>query len=564
MPVSPLRIVMLLILLNTFLGLIVLLFPSGERGFVVNANPPFLHLADSSVSDDSLSFKFQFVSAHELFNPKETVVVDLDSVLGDIDLDTIIENEVIVDTSYSAPELNKRIQFASQDKTSLSNFFRSLKEVENGSNEVIRILHYGDSQLEGDRISDYLRNKVQNRFGGNGPGIVLPIDVSRSRVSIHQSESNDWEKFAMYGRKRQKQGLYGIGGSSYAYTGQFLVKVGEDTIVTKVYDSLITKSKIVPKKSAKTTDTLTLNDTVDQKTTIIKIPFDSSKFTLDTQYKPIYEKKTSSYSWLKFRCASRSYPRVRTFSHVQLMYQSKDSVYLTTQIDQKESVLEFPPAPYGTVVTLHKGLVTNEVLLKFTGVSPLVFGVVMDGERGVAVDNFPMRGSSGTGYSTIKQSIYKRQLALSNTKLVVMQYGINVVPNPQKSYNFYQRMFDAELKAIKAAMPDVNILVIGPSDMSRKVAGEYVSYPNITKIRDAMKNAAFENGCAFWDLYSVMGGENSMVGWVNNTPALASKDYTHFNARGARYIGEILYDALMTEYVEWKQSEIDSKKPLIK
>ena len=68
------------------------------------------------------------------------------------------------------------------------------------------------------------------------------------------------------------------------------------------------------------------------------------------------------------------------------------------------------------------------------------------------------------------------------------------------------------LRPLKGLCQSVSILVIGPSDMSRKVAGEYVSYPNITKIRDAMQKAARENDCAFWDLYSVMGGENSMVG----------------------------------------------------
>lgn len=34
----------------------------------------------------------------------------------------------------------------------------------------VRVLHFGDSQVEGDRISDYLRSVLQEKYGGYGPG----------------------------------------------------------------------------------------------------------------------------------------------------------------------------------------------------------------------------------------------------------------------------------------------------------------------------------------------------------------------------------------------------------
>jgi hypothetical protein len=45
-----------------------------------------------------------------------------------------------------------------------------------------------------------------------------------------------------------------------------------------------------------------------------------------------------------------------------------------------------------------------------------------------------------------------------------------------------------------------------------------------------------------------MGGENSMVSWVDETPPLANKDYTHVNFRGAHRIAELLFTYLMSEY----------------
>lgn len=547
--VSPATIVWMLVLLNIVLGLFVLLFPSSERNFVFNTKPPFIHLVDNEASDSS-DLTLQFVSAKDLFFAKEKVVVNLDSVLGDVDLDTTTEEVVIVDTSYKEPQLDRKIQYVRTEKTSLNGFFKALYEVENGSEKIIRILHYGDSQLEGDRISDYLRNKMQNRFGGYGPGIVLPIDVSHARVSVRQSESKDWEKYAIYSKKRHPEGKYGIGGSSYMFTGKYFVKIGMDTIIKPVYDSLIQKRIWVSKAKKDSTSML---DSTNWR--LVMVPFDSAMFHLDTIHKPIYERKEAEYSWLRFRCATKSYPRVRTFSHVKMLYSSNDTVEMVVSIDGVQKKKTLYPAPYGTEVSLHVGQVTNEVFLKFTGNSPVLFGILLDGQKGVAVDNFPMRGSSGTGYSMINSTIYQRQLEKTNVELIIMQYGINVIPNPVKNYDFYKRMFSRELEAIKKAKPGVSILVIGPSDMSRKLGGEYVSYPNIVKVRDAMKQAAYENDCAFWDLYSAMGGENAMVGWVNNSPTLAAKDYTHFNARGARYIGEMLYNAIMSDYSAWKAQQ---------
>jgi lysophospholipase L1-like esterase len=101
------------------------------------------------------------------------------------------------------------------------------------------------------------------------------------------------------------------------------------------------------------------------------------------------------------------------------------------------------------------------------------------------------------------------------------------------------------LSSIKTAYPGITVIVIGPSDMSRNRGGEMVSYSNIPLIRDAMQEAALESGCCFWDLYEAMGGENSMAAWVKM--GLAQKDYTHFSFKGARYVGEMLFNAIYQE-----------------
>ena len=82
--------------------------------------------------------------------------------------------------------------------------------------------------------------------------------------------------------------------------------------------------------------------------------------------------------------------------------------------------------------------------------------------------------------------------------------------------------------------------------MSVKVGTEYVTHPQLENLRDAIKRAAFETDCAFWDMYEVMGGKNSMVAWVEQQ--IAATDYIHFSSGGARKMSTLLYSALINEY----------------
>lgn len=524
--VKPQRVLIGLMYLNAFLFLIVLLFGKGE--YALNK-----------------SLSVRFVSWNDLFHKKEVRVVSVDSVLGSVNpLDTSsLAGVLMADTLIPRPEPSKRIHFkADSSFLGLESFFQALLDLEQRK-QLIRILHYGDSQLEGDRISDYLRNKLQRRFGGSGPGIVLPIDISNSRVSIRQSESRDWKKYAVYGdNRRLKNGLYGIGASAYLFDGKFAVKIGEDTLIQKVF----------PERDS-------LGKTADFK--LETDEFDSSIFVLDTIYQPIYEERIVDRTYLRFRNASKSYPNVRTYNRARILYGASAPFKVDLVADSIVRSLNMKPSMPVQLVDLHAGEIRKGITLTFHAEeSPLIYGIMLDADSGIAVDNFPMRGSSGLGFEMIDRGFYARILELTNTRLIIMQYGINVVPNPRKNYDFYERMFDAQLKAIRRAAPDMSVLVIGPSDMSRKRGSDYVSYPNIPLIRDAMKNAAFSNQCAFWDLYEAMGGENSMVAWVGNDPPLAAKDFTHFSHRGAQYVGEMLYNALISEYARWKKIQLQVLK----
>jgi len=73
-----------------------------------------------------------------------------------------------------------------------------------------------------------------------------------------------------------------------------------------------------------------------------------------------------------------------------------------------------------------------------------------------------------------------------------------------------------------------------------------------------MKNAAFKADCGYWDLYEAMGGKNSMPSWVFAEPPLATTDFVHFNAKGAKIISKMFYNAFIFEYQQYLKSKKQS------
>ena len=89
-----------------------------------------------------------------------------------------------------------QIKFSESHVERLDRFFEALKD---SKNQVIDVLHYGDSQIEGDRITSFLRNKWQERWGGTGPGMV-PIVEAVPSSAIRQTSSSNMARYALFGK----------------------------------------------------------------------------------------------------------------------------------------------------------------------------------------------------------------------------------------------------------------------------------------------------------------------------------------------------------------------------
>ncbi|MEA3496510.1 MAG: hypothetical protein U9R42_10785 [Bacteroidota bacterium] len=448
----------------------------------------------------SEDFSIKLPTFENIFNPKKVEYADISNIISNTDsLITEPEKEKKIDTLRAdANDLITnvyKIQYPNGEKEILYPFFRELKNLKS-SGKLIRILHYGDSQIEGDRITSYLRFKFQNMFGGSGAGMLPILNVTKS-ISLNVNASDEWKKYTVIGKK-------------------------DSTLNHKRYGALLNFARFSPVSN----DSI-LNDSIN--------------------YEALITLKKSNLT----------YYNTRQFNQLRLFYGYNKQAFTIELFDKEEKLIrkDSLEARNSATTISWKFEKTPELLtLKLKGKdSPDFYGIAVDNTYGVAVDNIPLRGSAGLDFAKTDLVFLSKMYRYLEVKLLVLEFGVNVVPNVVDNYDYYERWFYNNLRALKRINPEISIIVIGLSDMARKTesGNYYESYPNIGLIRDAQKKAAFKAGCGFWDLYEAMGGKNSMPSWVFAKPPLAAKDFTHFNHKGAKIISQMFFNALITDYKEF-------------
>jgi lysophospholipase L1-like esterase len=368
----------------------------------------------------------------------------------------------------------------------LESFLAALHQTK-ATGSKTRIAYFGDSMIEGDLLTGDLRNLLQTAFGGSGVGFV-PINsiAADFRETIHETYSPDWYEYNLISDRPSATCPLGVSGHAFL-------------------------PSIVSSR-------------------------DSSRVVADT-------------SWVQFQ-AGRRFAGTRRFAQARLFYgpgSRRDQVLVTTDGHR------VPHALAGTErlneLTLTPGVPARWMRLAFAthGLRP-VYGVSFESPNGITLDNFSFRGNSGMSLNRIPVGQLSAFGDVLDYKLIILHYGVNIADARNKNYGFYERAMTRVVDRMQRAFPGASILIVGMSDKSSRIDGEFVTDPTVAQLIAAQQRLARRTHAAFWNLFEAMGGENTMTSWVEESPQLANKDYTHINSRGGARIAGLLYTYLMGEY----------------
>ena len=343
-------------------------------------------------------------------------------------------------------------------------------------------------------MTNFMRERLQSQFGGNGPGLIPATNVYNT-YSFNQSFSENFQRFTCFGGESLKNAKYGAMASASRFTPEY---ENPDSILPKLKETI---------------------------------------------------------GWIEVSASNRAQLRSRTFNNVRLHYNScvaptllrvyengnvihEDS--LNTDGEQHSVLLQFASTP-------------GKLKYEFKGkISPNICGFSLEGDYGVQVSNIGMRGSSGYVFGRINQRSLGAMYNELKPRMIIMQFGGNSVPLFEDSAGVvgYSYSFKRQINLVQSLNPNAVIVVIGPSDMSDNDDGIRNTYEFLPYCIEQMMERTKEAGAVYWNLYAAMGGYNSMPSWVEQ--GLAGKDHVHFTNSGARVASTYFHAALMLEHKHWK------------
>lgn len=258
-------------------------------------------------------------------------------------------------------------------------------------------------------------------------------------------------------------------------------------------------------------------------------------------------------AWVQYE-TTRARRSLKDFSVVKLYYANaktsqifysfdggaKQSAQLKTGSNIQELVLK--PAGRAKVVKLEFPVADQAYF----------YGISLENETGVYIDNLPLRGNTGVDLAQISQSILKDFSGYMDYKLIILEFGLNIAGSNKTDYSWYEREMIKVINHLKQAFPRTSILMISVHDKAMKKGSNFVTDPTILRLLETQKNIAKQADVALWSMFDAMGGENSMPKWVNANPPLAFKDYIHFNDQGAAKIAQLFLESLLTEFGRYK------------
>ena len=387
-----------------------------------------------------------------------------------LNLDSV-PNESKPNTSRSTVNI-PTVEEVQGDSDVLAAFRQGLAEADR---RTVRVVHYGDSQIEEDRMTLTLRRRLQAVYGGGGVGMLplqqtIPTRTIKQTLTINgirQTTQQGPRRHLVYGPKAQRRddGLYGPMGQ---------VALLGDTALQR-QDSAVLHVEPMGKKP----------------------------------YSETYFNRLRLWTKGDFRC------------------------YVNGVACTDSSA---------TILTLADSTISCDLAMVGCGE---VYAVSLETEKGVIVDNIPMRGCTGTIFTDIDSTQLATFYRETNTRLIIMQFGGNAIPfneQPTTIAGTVQSL-RKQVRYLRRCAPEASILFVGPGDMLTQIDGETTTYPLLPYMDRLLKKMAAEEHIAYFSLYEMMGGKDSMLRWQKN--GWAGSDGVHFTRRGAEIAGEKLSEYIL-------------------
>ena len=221
---------------------------------------------------------------------------------------------------------------------------------------------------------------------------------------------------------------------------------------------------------------------------------------------------------------------------------SYDGTTIQGQYDERKSSYTFSLSDFTDSICISFDSFPGEFTLT---------GVLLENNMpGISVHGVGVNGASVPSY--LRCDDFERDLELIRPDLIIFGIGINDAAEKDFEKNTFKKNYDELIQILKRVNPDCALLFVTNNDSYKRVKvkkkTKYEVNPNGKIVEEAFMEMGKQYNAAVWDQFDIMGGLKSMQDWEN--AGLAKKDKIHFTDEGYQLLGDLLYNALITRYIE--------------
>ena len=226
---------------------------------------------------------------------------------------------------------------------------------------------------------------------------------------------------------------------------------------------------------------------------------------------------------------------------------------VTPVVSYNDTILHGQYDEWKSTYTFSLPSFTDSICIKFDSVPGefTLTGILLENNMpGISVHGVGVNGARVSSY--LRCDDFERDLELIRPDLIIFGIGINDAAEKDFEKNTFKRQYNELIKIIQRVNPDCALLFLTNNDSYKrektKKRNRYEVNLNGEIVEEAFMELGKKYNAAVWNQFDIMGGLKSMQVWEE--AGLAKKDKVHFTNEGYRLLGDLLYNALITRYIE--------------
>ena len=226
---------------------------------------------------------------------------------------------------------------------------------------------------------------------------------------------------------------------------------------------------------------------------------------------------------------------------------------VTPVVSYNDTILHGQYDEWKSTYTFSLPSFTDSICIKFDSVPGefTLTGILLENDMpGISVHGVGVNGARVSSY--LRCDDFERDLELIRPDLIIFGIGINDAAEKDFEKNTFKRQYNELIKIIQRVNPDCALLFLTNNDSYKrektKKRNRYEVNLNGEIVEEAFMELGKKYNAAVWNQFDIMGGLKSVQAWEE--AGLAKKDKVHFTNEGYRLLGDLLYNALITRYIE--------------